>query len=110
METHHSFQAIDSKTIASSVVAQMDASDLNSRGDDDRNTSVNGWGSARDCDAQRDSSLARTVGVLILLSHSSTGNCYIQHPSALLSGNISKSLSSVSNLISSSTRTLFPLS
>ena len=64
-ETHHSFQAIDSKTTSSSVVAQMDASDLNFRRDvdDDRDTNVNGWGSpkdVKDCDTQ---SLAENVGV-----------------------------------------------
>jgi hypothetical protein len=96
----------------------MDASDLNSRRDDDdddseddRDTNVNGWGSpknVKDCNAQRDPSLAENVGVLTLLStRSSTRNCYIQHPS-VSSGNISKPLASVSDLTSSSPCKLLP--
>jgi hypothetical protein len=97
-------KAIDSKTPASSVVAQMDASDLNSRRDDDRDINTNV------CDSPNDVRTAMPKGILpwqkmlggilTLLPRSSTRNCYIQHPSALLSGNISKPLSSVSELTS----------
>jgi hypothetical protein len=55
----------------------MDASDLNSRSDDDRDTNTNVCGSpndVRDCDAQRDPTLAENVGVLTLLPRSSTRN------------------------------------
>ena len=104
----------------------MDASYLNSKRDDEEegeeeeeedddddsnyNANANGWVSpkdVRDCDAQRGSTLAENVGVLTLLPRSSTLNCYIQHSSALLSGNISKPLSSV--LEFTSPRTLFHL-
>ena len=81
---HHSLQVFNSKTPASSVIAQMDASNLNSRRDDDDDcdTNVNGWGSPkdvrpRDCDAQADPTSAENVGVLTLLPRSSTRNCYI---------------------------------
>ena len=69
----HRLRVIDSKTPANSVIAQMDAIDLNSRrddddDDDDRDSNVNasGWGSPGDvrvCDAQRDPTLAENVGV-----------------------------------------------
>ena len=78
--------------------------------DDDQDTNVNGWGSpkdVRDCDAPSDPTLAENVGVLILLLHSETRIFYIQYSSALSNGNISKLLSSVSEL--SSPCTLFPL-
>lgn len=78
--------------------------------DDDQDTNDNGWGSpkdVRDCDAPRDPILAENVGVLILLLHSETRIFYIQYSSALSNGNISKLLSSVSEL--SSPCTLFPL-
>jgi hypothetical protein len=67
---------IGSKTPASSVtvIAQMDAIDSNFRSDDDDlDTNVNGLGSPKDireCDAQRDPTLAENVSVLTLLSHS----------------------------------------
>ena len=110
----------------------MDASDLNSKRDDEEegegegegeeeeeeeddddsnyNSNANGWVSpkdVRDCDAHGGPTLAENVGVLTLLPRSSTLNCYIQHSSALLSGNISKPLSSV--LEFTSPRTLFHL-
>jgi hypothetical protein len=90
----------------------MDATDLNSRRDDDPDANTNGCRSpndVRDCDAQRDPTLTENVGVLTLLPRSSTRNCYIQHSYALLSGNISKPLSSVSELTSSSICASFPL-
>ena len=74
-------QVIDSKTPANSVIAQMDAIDLNSGrdegdddDDDDRDTNINasGWGSPediKDCDAQRVPTLPENVGILILLLH-----------------------------------------
>ena len=104
----HRRKAISS-TPASSVIGQMDPSDLHSRRDGDWDTNTNGCGSpndVKDCDAQRDPTLAESVGVLTLFPRSSTQNCYIQHPSALLSGNISKPLS-VSEFTSPCT--LFPL-
>ena len=96
----------------------MDAIDSNSRlgsdddDDDDDNlgTNVNDLSSPKDVreyDAQRDPTLAENVGVLILLLHSETRIFYIQYSSALSNGNISKLLSSVSEL--SSPCTLFPL-
>ena len=93
----------------------MDAINLVSRGpdDDSRNdldTYVNGFGSpkdVRDCDAQRNSTLAENVGVFNSATHSSTWNCYIQYPTALLNDNISKPFSSVSELTFPCT--LFPL-
>ena len=98
----------------------MDAMDLNSQrddDDDDEDEDVDDWDTNangcspkddRDCDAQGDPSLAKNVGVLItLLLRSSTRNLYIQQPSALLIGNISKNVSSVSELTSPCT--LFPL-
>ena len=109
---------IDSKIPASSVIAQMemDAIGLNSRRDDDdlvTTGNVNRWGTSpkdvRDCNAQRGPSLAENVGILICLHASSTRNCCIQHPSALMSGNISKSLSSISDPTSNSPCTLLPL-
>ena len=94
----------------SSVVAQMDAVNLNSgRGDDndededDLGANVNGSPKDnRERDAQGD---PKNVGVLTLHSLYSTRNFYIQHPSTLLSGNISRPLFSVSEL--SSPCTLF---
>jgi hypothetical protein len=96
----------------------MDYIDLNSRREDDdddddeddnddwdTNVIVNGRGSpkdVRDCDAQRDVTLAENVGVLTLLPHCLTRNCNIQHSSALLNGNISNPLSPVSELTSPS--------
>ena len=62
---------IESETPASSVVVQIDASNLNSRRDDNRSTdslTTNGWGSLKDvmdCEAEN-------VGVLTLLPRSST--------------------------------------
>ena len=108
---------INKKTPASSVIAQIDARGLNSReedddddDDDDLDTNVNGWGTpedVRDCDGQSDPTLAENVGVSTLLPCSSTRNYLIQHPSALLSDNISKPLSSVSEVTSPCM--LFPL-
>ena len=72
----HRLRAIDSKTVMNSVIAQMDAIDLNSRRDDDDDdddddwgTNVNSWGSPKDdmdCDAQGGPSLAKNVYVGVL--------------------------------------------
>ena len=79
--------------------------------DDDCDTNADGSGNPKDdidCDAKGDPSLAKNVRVLTLLPLSSNRNFYIQRTSsALLSGNISKNLSSVSELTSHCT--LFPL-
>ena len=72
----HLFEATDDKTPTSSLIAQMDAIDLNSprddddgggEDDDDWDPDVNGGGSPkddRDLDAQGDPSVAKNVGVL----------------------------------------------
>jgi hypothetical protein len=65
-KNHHHLKVIDSKTPASPVIAQTDAIDLNSRrdDDDDLDTNVSSLGSpkdVRDCDAQRDPTLAENV-------------------------------------------------
>ena len=70
----HLFEATDDKTPTSSLIAQMDAIDLNSprdggggEDDDDWDPNVNGGGSPkddRDLDAQGDPSVAKNVGVL----------------------------------------------
>ena len=101
----------------SSVIAQKDAIDLDSRREDDNEYDpwdiiVNDLYSSNLKDVryyypQRDATLAENIGASTLLPHSSTRNCNIQHPSALLNGNISKSLSPVSELTSPCT--LFPL-
>ena len=86
------------------MIAQIDARDLDSQrdddfdDDDDRNTNVNGWDSPEDDVAQKGPTLAENVGVLTLLPCPSARNCYIQLPSVLLSDNMSKTLSSVSEL------------
>ena len=94
------------KISTSSVIAQTDAIDLNSRreddggeDDDDWDTIVNDLCSLKDVrDARRNSTLAENVA---------TRNCNIQHSTALLNDNISKPLSSpVSELTSC---TLLPL-
>ena len=93
----------------------MDARDLDSKkdddddddDDDDLDTNANGCGSPEDCDVQSDPTFTENVGVSTLLPCSSTRNYHIQHPSALSSGNISKPLSSVSEVTSPCT--LFPL-
>ena len=54
--------------------------------------------------AQRDPTLAENVIATLMFFNSASTflnlNCYIQHPSALFGGNISKPLSSVSELTS----------
>ena len=68
-ERHRLQLAIDSKTPASSEIAQMDATDLSSRRDDDndRDTNVNGWGTSPGV-SQRDPTLAGNhVGVIVTL-------------------------------------------
>ena len=102
-------------TPTSSVIAHKDAIDLATRregdndndndGSDDWDTIVNGLcylnlKDVRDYVAQRDATLAENVGALTPPPHSSTRNCKIQRPSALLNGNISKSHSPVLELTS----------
>ena len=65
----HRRKAIGSSktTPASSVIAQMDASDLNSRSDDNQDTNTNVCDSPNDVryyDALRDPTLAENVGVV----------------------------------------------
>ena len=73
----HLSKAIASITPTSSVIAQVNAIDLNSRRniDDSLDTNVKGWGSPKndkDCNAQRDLILVENVSVLALLPCSST--------------------------------------
>ena len=88
------------------MISQIDVGDLDSQrdddfdDDDDRNTNVNGWDSPEEDVAQRDPTLVENVGVLTLLPCPSTRNCYIQPPSVLLSDDMSKPVSSVSELTS----------